>query len=121
VLLHLYPLNSRVDGRDGNNGSDGTSITFATLTVQQKAELKGERGDDGYTPVKGINYRDGIDGKDGKTPVKGIDYNDGTNGTNGTNGSDASVTKVNVENVLTGVIATHTHTVLTQQQIEGFI
>lgn len=42
-----------------------------------KDELKGE---DGYTPQKGVDYFDGEDGKDGKdgedgyTPVKGTDY-----------------------------------------------
>lgn len=43
----------------------------------------GARGKDGYTPVKGVDYFDGIDGKDGKdgyTPIKGIDYFDGEMG-----------------------------------------
>ena len=42
--------------------------------------LESLRGEDGYTPQKGIDYFDGADGRDGKagadgyTPVKGIDY-----------------------------------------------
>ena len=48
--------------------------------------MKGERGDpgytpkkgvdytDGYTPQKGVDYFDGKDGKDGNTPVRGTDY-----------------------------------------------
>ncbi len=40
-------------------------------------KLKGEKGDDGYTPVKGKDYDDG---KDGYTPVKGKDYFDGKDG-----------------------------------------
>jgi hypothetical protein len=39
--------------------------------------LKGEPGKDGYTPVYGIDYFNGLpgkDGADGKTPVKGADY-----------------------------------------------
>lgn len=35
----------------------------------------------GYTPIKGVDYFDGIngiDGQDGYTPVKGVDYFDGT-------------------------------------------
>lgn len=50
--------------------------------------VQGERGNDGYTPVKGIDYRDGIDGVDGRTPIKGVDYFDGTNGKDGVNGID---------------------------------
>lgn len=58
-------------------------------------------GKDGYNPVKGRDYRDGVDGKDfkyddftptqlyklkgkdGYTPVKGKDYNDGKDGAHG--------------------------------------
>lgn len=36
--------------------------------------IKGEPGQDGYTPVKGVDYFDGKDGQDGHTPVKGVDY-----------------------------------------------
>lgn len=39
--------------------------------------LESIRGQDGYTPVKGIDY---FDGADGYTPQKGIDYNDGQDG-----------------------------------------
>jgi hypothetical protein len=58
--------------------------------------LKGEQGDagnDGYTPVKGIDYFDGAkgdtgasgkDGVDGYTPIKGVDYTDGVAGPAGT-------------------------------------
>ncbi len=37
-------------------------------------------GQDGYTPIKGVDY---FDGQDGHTPVKGVDYFDGTNGKDG--------------------------------------
>ena len=36
--------------------------------------MKGDKGDTGYCPIKGIDYFDGI------TPVKGEDYFDGNNG-----------------------------------------
>lgn len=49
---------------------------------------KGEKGDDGYTPVKGVDYFDG-----GQGPA----------------GSDATVTKENVEAVLTGTVTSHDH------------
>lgn len=54
--------------------------------------LKGDKGDDGYTPVKGVDYFDGepgytpqkgidyFDGEPGYTPVKGVDYFDGEPG-----------------------------------------
>lgn len=35
---------------------------------------------DGYTPVKGVDYRDGVDGY---TPIKGVDYFDGKDGRDG--------------------------------------
>lgn len=41
------------------------------------------RGQDGYTPRKGIDYFDGEPGKDGYTPQKGIDYFDGAPGDDG--------------------------------------
>lgn len=50
-------------------------------------QFKGEKGDDGYTPVKGVDY---FDGEDGRTPVKGIDYFDGEKGEPGEDGQDAS-------------------------------
>jgi hypothetical protein len=66
------------------DGEDGT-MSFEDLTPAQKESLK---GDDGYTPVKGVDYFDGKDGKDGYTPVKGKDYFDGKDGSDGSDGSD---------------------------------
>lgn len=43
-------------------------------------QIKGDKGDDGYTPVKGVDYFDGKDGKDGYTPIKNKDYFDGKDG-----------------------------------------
>lgn len=63
-------------------------------------------GKDGYTPVKGKDYRDGIDGKDGKdgkngrdgkdgkegyTPIKGKDYFDGKDGRDGINAKEINI------------------------------
>lgn len=58
-----------VQGPPGNDGADGADSVVP--------------GPPGYTPVKGVDYFDGVDGY---TPIKGVDYFDGTNGTNGTNG-----------------------------------
>lgn len=55
----------------------------------------GPQGRDGYTPIKGVDYFDGVDGTDGKdgkdgkdgyTPVKGVDYFDGEKGEKGEKG-----------------------------------
>jgi hypothetical protein len=54
--------------------------------------FKGNQGDAGYTPIKGIDYNDGytpvkgIDYDDGYTPIKGIDYRDGIDGKTGGRG-----------------------------------
>lgn len=63
-------------------------ITPAEYSVELEAKetfIKGDKGDDGYTPIKGIDY---FDGKDGYTPVKGVDYFDGVDGQNGRDGQD---------------------------------
>lgn len=44
-----------------------------------------EKGDDGYTPIKGVDY---FDGKDAVSPVKGIDYDDGKDGYTPIKGKD---------------------------------
>lgn len=58
VEKHVY------HGERGERGPKGDSI-------------KGEKGNDGFTPKKGVHYFDGKDGKDGRdgySPRKGIDY-----------------------------------------------
>lgn len=57
--------------------------------AKQSGRFKGDKGDDGYTPVKGVDYFDGAkgaDGHDGYTPVKGKDYFDGAKGEKGDDG-----------------------------------
>ena len=64
-----YTLNHGKQGPQGLPGEPGAAFTYEMLTDAQKAELK---GDDGYTPVKGVDYFDGQNGKDGadgKTPL----------------------------------------------------
>ena len=63
----------------------------------------GKDGADGYTPIKGVDYfdglpgkdglngKDGVDGKDGYTPVKGIDYFDGKDGVSATHSWNETV------------------------------
>ena len=66
-------------------------LTFEDLTDEQKASLKGPKGDDGVSPVVAVVGNDGghrvtitdkngaktfdvMDGKAGRTPVNGVDY-----------------------------------------------
>lgn len=66
-------------GEKGATGEDGysPSVTASkvgketTITITNKDGVTTTKIEDGYTPQKGIDYRDGIDGK---TPEKGIDY-----------------------------------------------
>lgn len=115
------------DGAPGEDGKDGISVTVAAVvestvdggfnvvtfsdgkTLNIKNGNKGADGKDGapgeagYTPVKGVDYFDGVDGapgkdgsdgapgkdgKDGYTPQKGIDYFDGEPGKDGAPGKD---------------------------------
>lgn len=64
-------------------GSKGDPFVYEDFTPEQLAALK---GDDGYTPIKGVDYFDGDKGDDGApghTPVKGVDYFDGAKGDKG--------------------------------------
>ena len=79
----------------GEKGNDSIGIWTDPKDI---TALRGEDGSDGYTPIKGVDYFDGVDGVgmdgiNGYTPVKGIDYFDGLNGKDGVgkdgaNGSD---------------------------------
>ncbi len=71
----------------------GTIRPALTITAQivgtGKPGEKGDPGNDGYTPVKGVDYFDGEKGdpgNDGHTPVKGVDYFDGAPGEIGPTG-----------------------------------
>lgn len=63
-----------VKGVDYFDGAKGDPFTYKDFTPEQLASLKGDKGD------KGDNGIDGKDGADGYTPVKGVDYFDGVNG-----------------------------------------
>lgn len=54
---------------------NGVRVTAKDGAGETVAEvLNGKDGEDGYTPVKGVDYSDGKDGQDGLTPVRGVDY-----------------------------------------------
>lgn len=91
-------------GGSAGQGKDGASayeIALKNGFVGSEVEwLESLHGKDGYTPVKGVDYFDGINGADGKdgsdgqpgkdgyTPVKGVDYFDGAPGKDGKDGVD---------------------------------
>lgn len=83
-------MNGDGSGGSGNGGENGgyyiPAVMDAILSwtpskydmpAVPSADIKGPKGDEGYTPVKGKDYFDGKDGEDGYTPVKGKDYFDG--------------------------------------------
>lgn len=49
----------------GEKGEQGDPFTYDDLTAEQKLELRGEPGKDGYTPKKGVDYFDGKPGRKG--------------------------------------------------------
>lgn len=73
-----------------NTVSEDKMYAIVTRFMQDNAQMlrgkdgkDGENGKDGYTPIKGIDYKDGEkglkgdkgeDGADGYTPKKGVDY-----------------------------------------------
>ena len=65
------------------NGFKGTVEEFL-------ASIKGEPGEDGHTPIKGVDYFDGEPGKDGADGQPGKDGADGADGKDGTNGKDGA-------------------------------
>ena len=72
------------DGVSCTHSWDGTTLTVTSASGTSSADLKGDKGDagnDGYTPVKGVDYFDGVNGKDG------------SNGKDGTSVSVASVSE----------------------------
>ena len=131
IRLVTSLIKRRIDvsakGLTGPKGDKGDPFEYEDFTPEQLLALKGDPGEPGYTPVKGVDYFDGTPGQDGYTPIKGVDYFDGINGApgytpikgvdyfdgvkgdKGDPGSDATVTKQAVESVLIGEISSHSH------------
>lgn len=100
------------DSVAGGNGKSAYEIAvdngFSGTEEEWLASLVGRNG---YTPIKDVDYFDGVKGDKGDRGDQGIQ---------GLPGSDATVTKSAVESVLTGEISSHTHASsggLTQAQI----
>lgn len=78
-------------GADGNNGLDGYTPVFGIdyfNGIDGFNGADGNNGLDGYTPVFGIDYFNGTDGNDGYTPIFGLDYFNGADGPQGPPGAD---------------------------------
>lgn len=76
--------NGELDGKSAyelaqEEGFEGTQSEWLSSLVGAPGK-DGVNGEDGYTPVKGVDYIDGKDGADGYTPIKGVDYFDGADG-----------------------------------------
>lgn len=74
-----FRTNSEVNGASAYevavaNGFEGTEAEWI-------ASLKGDQGDAGYTPQKGVDYFDGDDGSDGQDGADGISVTHSWNGT----------------------------------------
>lgn len=96
-----------IKGEKGEKGADGT-MTFEDLTEEQKASLKGDKGDTGAAGKDGTNGKDGADGK------AGADGKDGVSPV-------VSVSKVGKETTITITDAqgTKTATILDGEDGEG--
>lgn len=77
ILIDFIKLLEKADFKNDN---------VDTLILKQKDALKGEKGIDGYTPQKGIDYfldEEINDWINRVTPIKGIHYFDGKDGKDG--------------------------------------
>lgn len=94
VLKHLARLEEKLTKKTDEQIEAKVAAALQRIeskTNQEIARLQQiERGKDGKTPVKGVDYFDG------KTPVKGVDYNDGEPGIDGAIDTGAEiVVKIN--------------------------
>lgn len=82
-LNHFDVIRYPVDGVKqyfmvmSNNIVAGDIPTEHLNTKYLQLSIKGDKGDPGYTPIKGVDYFDGY------TPIKDIDYFDGVDGASG--------------------------------------
>lgn len=56
-------------GEPGQKGDKGDAFTYADFTQEQLEALRGPAGQDGYTPIKGVDYFDGEPGPAGSDYV----------------------------------------------------
>jgi hypothetical protein len=91
--LHIKYSNDGGVTFTGNNGEDvgewiGTYVDFnsadsTSVSAYTWNKVKGEKGEDGYTPIKGVDYfdgKDGTNGKDGSSSYLWVKYSVNANG-----------------------------------------
>lgn len=110
IRNEIEGVSDRVDDLEAIDYDGKIASGVQTYVNAHKEELRGApgepgpKGDDGYTPIKGVDYRDGVDGEpgpkgdDGYTPRKGVDYFDGQPGEKGDDGFSPSAKVERVSN-----------------------
>ena len=73
-----YTPQKNVDYFDGQNGKDGTSVTVANVS---ESAADGGNNVVTFSDGKSVTIKNGNKGESGYTPVKGVDYFDGKDGT----------------------------------------
>lgn len=99
------PVQNWLDEAEAALADIPQAINAALEEAKESGDFKGDPGEDGYTPVKGVDYfdgQDGQDGQDGYTPVKGVDYFDGQDGQDGQDGADGVSPTVTVTDITGG-------------------
>lgn len=96
---------STVNVRYGKDGKNAFEVWLETNPEGTREEYQlSIKGEDGYTPVKGVDYFDGEDGENGKSNYQ-LWLNEGNAGSvqdylDSQKGSDANVTQENIENAI---------------------
>lgn len=102
---HTAEVFNGKDGRDGVDGKDGT-MKFEDLTEEQKATLKGDKGDkgeDGFSP-KATVTQTGTGAVISVADANGTTTTEISNGKDGANGADGFSPKATVTQTETGAI-----------------
>ena len=83
---------------------EAAKATAATMLSdpEYKESIKGDPGEPGYTPVKGIDYFDGQDGAPGKDGQDGQPGRDGQDGAPGQDGQDGVSPTITVTDITGG-------------------
>lgn len=92
-------------GEKGDKGDPGTPGKDGAPGKDGIPGKDGRPGKDGYTPIKGVDYSDGVKGDKGEKGEKGeqgIQGLPGVNGKNGADGKNATINGKNAVNIVAG-------------------
>lgn len=108
-----HPSGMSFDVLNGEKGNKGDAFTYADFTAEQLASLKGEKGDNGISPVVSISA---ITGGNAVTITDATHPSGQTfNVMNGTNGNDYVLTaqdKSDIAQLVVGLLPTYNGTVV---------